>query len=161
MHGAWILTFRLDSVLFRPAPLPLLSSPPHYRRHVTCSVDSTNSTPSNPTQLLPAVYKVDWKVCFTKWAKINSKMAMYHAFVEDDSFLCTGHLLHLTTILSNMSKEERGLPFRTGNHTSQYTAPFNAHDIAPFDAHYIAPFDAHYIASLDLEPLRRSYEGGH
>jgi hypothetical protein len=61
------------------------------------------------------VYKVDWKVCFTKWAKINSKMAMYHAFVEDDSFLCTGHLLHLTSILSNMTKEERGLPFRTGN----------------------------------------------
>jgi hypothetical protein len=61
------------------------------------------------------VYKVDWKVCFTKWAKINFKMAMYHVFVEDDSFLCTRHLLHLTSILSNMTKEERGLPFRTGN----------------------------------------------
>ena len=50
-----------------------------------------------------AMYKVDWKVCFTKWALVNDKMAAYHAYVEDDSFICVGNLLHQMTILERMN----------------------------------------------------------
>jgi hypothetical protein len=50
-----------------------------------------------------AMYKVDWKVCFTKWALLYEKMASYHAYVEDDSFVCVENLLHQVTILQRMN----------------------------------------------------------
>jgi hypothetical protein len=40
------------------------------------------------------MYKVDWKTCFLKWAKANDLIdAAFHAFIEDDSFVCTSHVL--------------------------------------------------------------------
>lgn len=63
---------------------------------------------------LRGLYKVDWKICFTKWAKYNKKMAHYHVYVEDDSFVCTENLIHQTNILRNMNTSEKVLPFRTG-----------------------------------------------
>ena len=34
------------------------------------------------------------KVCFMKWAVQHGRVAAYHAYVEDDSFLCTANLMH-------------------------------------------------------------------
>jgi hypothetical protein len=45
---------------------------------------------------------------------MNEKMAHYHVFVEDDSFVCTENVLHQTTILRNFLPDKKGLPFRTG-----------------------------------------------
>ena len=60
------------------------------------------------------MYKIDWKVCFSLWAKSTFRMAAYHAFVEDDSIMCSEHLLHQINILRNMPEDRRGKPFRTG-----------------------------------------------
>ena len=60
------------------------------------------------------MYKIDWKVCFMVWAKSNSMMAEYHAFVEDDSFMCSENLLHQIDLLLDMPVQFRGKPFRTG-----------------------------------------------
>ena len=60
------------------------------------------------------MYKIDWKVCFMVWALSNSMMAEYHAFVEDDSFMCSENLLHQIDILLDMPVRDRGKPFRTG-----------------------------------------------
>ena len=49
-----------------------------------------------------------------KWAEINDKMAEYHVYTEDDSFVCTENILHQTTILRNLAEKEKFLPFRTG-----------------------------------------------
>ena len=49
-----------------------------------------------------------------KWAEINDKMAEYHVYTEDDSFVCTENILHQTTILRNIAEKEKFLPFRTG-----------------------------------------------
>ena len=48
------------------------------------------------------------------WAQSNSMMAEYHAFVEDDSFMCSENLLHQIDILLDMPVRDRGKPFRTG-----------------------------------------------
>ena len=53
----------------------------------------------NPDYPLRRLYKIDWKVCFVKWAKENNAMAEYFVFVEDDSFVCTENLLHQTNLL--------------------------------------------------------------
>jgi len=60
----------------------------------------------NPDYHFRRMYKVDWKVCFLKWALNNNKMAEYHVFVEDDSFVCSENLIHQTTILYNQSQSE-------------------------------------------------------
>jgi hypothetical protein len=57
---------------------------------------------------------LDWKICFMKWADMNDKMADYHVYTEDDSFVCTENILHQTTILRNLPQEKKSLPFRTG-----------------------------------------------
>lgn len=57
------------------------------------------------------VYKVDWKVCFLRWSQRNEKVYEYHAFVEDDSFVCVGNLLHQVSLLSSIKPFS---PFRTG-----------------------------------------------
>jgi hypothetical protein len=67
-----------------------------------------------PDYQLRAMYKIDWKVCFLIWAKASNKMAFYHVFVEDDSFICTENLLHQTRLLKALPADKRGLPFRSG-----------------------------------------------
>lgn len=52
------------------------------------------------------LYKVEWKVCFLKWAVQQQQyqrhqLAEYHVMVEDDSFVCTENLLHQLTLLYN------------------------------------------------------------
>lgn len=61
------------------------------------------------------LYKVDWKVCFLKWVKDSAGIEpAYHVFVEDDSFVCMGNLLHQVSLLHALAPADRGLPFRTG-----------------------------------------------
>jgi hypothetical protein len=67
-----------------------------------------------PYYQLRGLYRIDWKVCFTKWAKLNDKMALYHVYVEDDSYVCTENLIHQTTLLKHVPVEKKLLPFRTG-----------------------------------------------
>ena len=55
-----------------------------------------------PDYTLRMMYKIDWKVCFTKWAKLNNRLTSFLVFVEDDSFICTGNLLHQLTILNRL-----------------------------------------------------------
>jgi hypothetical protein len=63
---------------------------------------------------LRGMYKVDWKICFTHFAKQNyPMMPLYHVYVEDDFFVCTENLLHQMTILRNLSPQKRPA-FRTG-----------------------------------------------
>ena len=68
-------------------------------------------TPDNQFRRL---CKVDWKICFLKWALSAGLIGAYQVFVEDDSFVCTGNLLHQVQILHSMNPDEKGLPFRTG-----------------------------------------------
>jgi hypothetical protein len=61
---------------------------------------------SLPKYQLRVMYKIDWKVCFTKWCDQNNRMALYHAYVEDDSFVCTENLLYQMTILKDMARAD-------------------------------------------------------
>ena len=56
-----------------------------------------------PDYPLRLMYKVDWKVCFTKWAVLHDKVALYHVYVEDDSFNCVDNLLHQVQILHKLN----------------------------------------------------------
>ena len=58
-------------------------------------------------------YKIDWKVCFMRWAVDNHRNPPYHVFVEDDSFVCTGNLIFQANTLIAMPND-RKKPFRTG-----------------------------------------------
>ena len=53
------------------------------------------------------------------------KMALYHAYIEDDSFLCTENLLHQVTILKNIPEGQRGLPIRTGMQVKKWLIKAN------------------------------------
>lgn len=69
------------------------------------------------------MYKIDWKVCFMRYARDHGKMAEFHAFVEDDSFACTQNLLAQTALLHAKSLETgKRHSFRTG------TAMFDGFD---------------------------------
>jgi len=61
------------------------------------------------------MYKVDWKICFARWAKLHYPvLPWYHVYVEDDFFVCTENLLFQTTLLRNLPPDRRARPFRTG-----------------------------------------------
>eukprot|EP00605_Chrysophyceae_sp_TOSAG23-4_P002346 GSChrysophyteH1.ASY1.ANO1.2594.1 assembled CDS len=51
------------------------------------------------------MYKIDWKMCFLKWIRQSKYETDYHVFVEDDSFICTGNLLHQFTLLRTHEKK--------------------------------------------------------
>ena len=40
------------------------------------------------------LYKLDWKICHSKWAYAMNRLALYHVYTEDDSYLCMENLLH-------------------------------------------------------------------
>lgn len=96
-----------------------------------------------PNYHLRVMYKVDWKVCFLRWAYQHNAMASYHLFVEDDSFVCTGNVLHQTSLLRSLPPAERGFPFRTG--TPMYdgyddSSTFMSKEVAlAFALHYPEP----------------------
>lgn len=65
---------------------------------------------------LRRMYKIDWKMCFLKWIKKHKKdgepYPLFHVFVEDDSFVCVGNLLHQFELLRQ--KGAATPSFRTG-----------------------------------------------
>jgi hypothetical protein len=65
------------------------------------------------------LYKIDWKVCFMRWSLMQAngdpeKTPYYHVFVEDDSYMCTEHVIYQMDILRQMSQSQKIRPFRTG-----------------------------------------------
>lgn len=68
----------------------------------------------HPDYQLRRFYKIDWKVCFIKWAFSNKKLASYFVFVEDDSFMCTGNLLYQLSLLHNLPNQKEKHSFITG-----------------------------------------------
>ena len=86
-----------------------------------------NTELASPDYLWRRLYKIDWKVCFLKYALANHKMAQYHVFVEDDSFVCTENLLHQVALLqinaqATQQQSQKQPSFRTG------TAMFDGFD---------------------------------
>lgn len=72
-------------------------------------------------------YRVDWKVCFIHWTACNYRQVKYHAYSEDDSFVCVGNIIFQLTSLEtkriNATKRNKTVkPFRTG------TAMFDGFD---------------------------------
>ena len=110
---------------------------------------------------LRKMYKIDWKVCFLKWAKNNRKTPSYHAFVEDDSFVCTGNLLYQ---LEKVRKKQQHLSFRTGFKLFDGfddSSTLMSNDVAAFFAdHYLVDNEAlncsHIVASSDPAVAARS-----
>lgn len=96
-------------------------------RHPDGGVNYGNSHPiKSHDYQLRKMYKIDWKVCFLKWAKKHAEekslllnttiqIAEFHTFVEDDSFICIGNLIHQMELLHNISLNNNGIKeFRTG-----------------------------------------------
>lgn len=60
-------------------------------------------------------YKVDWKVCFSKYAVQSDFRATYHLYVEDDSFVHMRNLMFQLQTLEEMRSNGVSIPdFRTG-----------------------------------------------
>ena len=57
----------------------------------TGDVIRTISYPDYPSR---RIYKIDWKICFLKHVYKIGRVADYHVFVEDDSYVCCDHLLY-------------------------------------------------------------------
>jgi len=65
------------------------------------------------------LYKIDWKVCFLKWALVNDRMASLFLLVEDDSFTCTQNVMYQSKLLEmeadkDISNGVRPVSIRTG-----------------------------------------------
>ena len=53
-----------------------------------------SATISIPDYKYRRFYRVDWKICFMRWAAVNYHHVKYHVYSEDDSFVCVGNLLY-------------------------------------------------------------------
>jgi hypothetical protein len=67
-------------------------------------VNSTKQEAQLPQYQRRKMYKIDWKVCFMRWALTAaggniSKVPYFHVYVEDDSFACTSNLIHQMALL--------------------------------------------------------------
>lgn len=84
--------------------------------HLNHELNVTEPLPDYPLRRL---YKVDWKVCFLRWATSRFRYIGYHVFVEDDSFVCMENLLHQLVLVEKRTEARKkdGLPllsFRAG-----------------------------------------------
>ena len=93
----------------------------NHMNNVTMSETKLGGEERVPHYLYRGFYKVDWKVCFSKWALVYHKMASYHAYMEDDGFVCVKNLLHQTTRLQRLNTTHAGImvPLRTGYEMSR------------------------------------------
>ena len=110
-----------SDMVFRDA-CPLMARHPSYinygnspPRKENFQLTINNTVIDSPDYYWRRMYKIDWKVCFMRYARDNNKMAEFHVFVEDDSFICTDNLLHQASLLHNKSAQS-GIrhSFRTG-----------------------------------------------
>lgn len=109
-----------NDIVFRDS-CELMKRHPYYINYGN-SPPRTEALTEYPDYLLRRLYKIDWKVCFMRYARDHGLMAEYHAFVEDDSFTCTENLLHQAELLQQRGLKEVIPPFRTG------TAMFDGFD---------------------------------
>ena len=61
------------------------------------------------------LYKLDWKICHATWARVFNKLARYHLWAEDDSFVCTENLLHQLQLLREANVTGRASNWRAGD----------------------------------------------
>jgi len=61
------------------------------------------------------LYKVDWKICHARWAHEFNKMAWYHLWTEDDSYVCSENLLHQLSLLRDVNATGRAANWRAGD----------------------------------------------
>ena len=125
-------------------------------RHPNGNINYGNSPPAGsnvndqlPDYLYRRMYKIDWKVCFLHWFKENhdTKSMTLYAFVEDDSYTCTRHLLHQTNLLKNLDKSYY---FRTGTRLydgfDDSSTLISAAAAELFMSHYLEEgFDCHEV----------------
>ena len=88
----------------------------NYGNHMKNVTSETEIGVRIPLYRYRGLYKVDWKVCFSRWALVHQKMASYHAYMEDDGFICVKNLLYQTTLLRRVNDSNAGVvvPLRTG-----------------------------------------------
>lgn len=90
-------------------------------------------------------YKIDWKVCFMKWAVKHNKVATYHVYVEDDFIVCMHNLLHQLSLLEKLRSSGVSIPsFRMGfvhnDHRFDDSSTIMTSDIVKaFALHYPSP----------------------
>lgn len=116
------MVFRNECPLMKrhPAYINYGNSPPRTENFLMVV---NNTEVDCPDYFWRRMYKIDWKVCFMRYARDNGKMAEFHVFVEDDSFICTENLLHQASMLHNKSAQLGSRhSFRTG------TAMFDGFD---------------------------------
>lgn len=112
-----LLPENLDDVVFR-------DSCDLMQRHPS-TVNYGSTPPFKDDYRERRMYKIDWKVCFLKWMYNNNIHPEYVVLVEDDSYVCTGNLLHQLSILQSLPFKESVAPFRTGN-SLKATALYNS-----------------------------------
>jgi len=99
------------------------------RRHNDSRINYANSAPTPdhihintsstthydiPDYKYRRMYKIDWKVCFLQWSKSNGLIdTVFHAFIEDDSYVCTSHVLYQANVYQSYHTIQKR-PFRTG-----------------------------------------------
>ncbi len=106
-------------LVFREACPYMLQRHPNFINYGNCQISGwghVNVTLEERDYHVRRMYKIDWKVCFLRWALESGLRPEYHVFVEDDSFVCTENLLHQLSVLSLRSRQRgKTVPlFRAG-----------------------------------------------
>jgi hypothetical protein len=86
-----------DLMLRHPDYINYSNSPPseeNIHHKIINDTGDTINTITYPDYPLRILYKIDWKICFLKYTYKINKVAKYHIFVEDDSYVCMNHLLY-------------------------------------------------------------------
>jgi len=100
LHRDMVFRDACPLIARHPSYINYGNSPPRKENfHLTIN----NTVIDSPDYYWRRMYKIDWKVCFMRYARDNSKMAEFHVFVEDDSFICSENLLYQASLLHNKS----------------------------------------------------------
>jgi len=61
------------------------------------------------------LFKLDWKICHAFYARNFNKMARYHLWTEDDSYVCTENLVHQLRLLRALNVTGENKNWRCGD----------------------------------------------
>jgi hypothetical protein len=131
-------------------------------RKESLKVTVNNTEIDSPDYLWRRFYKIDWKVCFMKYALEHKFVADYYAFVEDDSYMCTENLLHQSALLKKKAEASTStgttpVSFRTGTFMFDGfddSSTFMTKDVAVAFAHHYGEHGLNCSNILDhLDPL--------
>jgi hypothetical protein len=119
-----------DLMLRHPDYINYSNSPPseeNIHHKIINKTGDNIDTITYPDYPLRILYKIDWKICFLKYTYKINRVAKYHIFVEDDSYVCMNHLLYQlqriedrvndinqSTKLSSSTTSRLSVSFRTG-----------------------------------------------